>query len=487
MKTSQRQTLRRLPLIVSLMTLACAAAGPAITASAGAATGAPRPAATPAAATLAPTPAEARAIAEEAWLYAYAPLQGYQTFWNQTQNKAFPGYVGGFNRFRHYSRSATPADTDIVTPNNDTPYSWAWLDLRAEPIVLKLPAVAAPRYYVNQWFDLYTHNFAYTGVRATGRGAGTYLFAGPHWRGTVPKGITKVFRAETDFVGTLTRTQLNGATDIPALQALQAQYQLIPLSRFTGRQPAKPAPAVHWPAWDAAKAEGIGFIGYLNALLPFMPTVPSERAMMARFARIGIGPGRPFDPAKLDPALRTAISEGVATAAANLKTKALAQSSSKGFFGTRGELGSDYLTYRAMGAMLGIYGNSSAEALYASQQTGPDGKVLDGRRRWVLRFPAGQLPPVSEFWSITMYTLPERLLVPNPLQRYSIGDRTPGLKLGADGSLEIYLQSDNPGPDKVSNWLPAPAGPFFFVARLYGPSPAALSGQWTMPALEERP
>jgi hypothetical protein len=145
-------------------------------------------------------------IAEEAWLYAYAPLQGYQTFWNQTQNKAFPGYVGGFNRFRHYSRSATPADTDIVTPNNDTPYSWAWLDLRAEPIVLKLPAVAAPRYYVNQWFDLYTHNFAYTGVRATGRDAGTYLFAGPRWQGTVPKGITQVFRAETDFVGTLTRT-----------------------------------------------------------------------------------------------------------------------------------------------------------------------------------------------------------------------------------------------------------------------------------------
>ena len=140
MKPIQPPTLRRLPLIVALMTMACAAAGPA--------TGAPRPAATPtsmaAAATTAPTPAAAKAIAEEAWLYAYAPLQGYQTFWNQTQNKAFPGYVGGFNRFRHYSRSATPADTDIVTPNNDTPYSWAWLDLRAEPIVLKLPAVPAP-------------------------------------------------------------------------------------------------------------------------------------------------------------------------------------------------------------------------------------------------------------------------------------------------------------------------------------------------------
>ena len=434
-----------------------------------------------------PTPSEARAIAEEAWLYAYAPLQGYQTLWNQTQNKAFPGYVGGFNRFRHYSRSATPADTDIVTPNNDTPYSWAWLDLRAEPIVLKLPAVAAPRYTVNQWFDLYTHNFAYTGVRTTGRSAGTYLFAGPRWQGTVPKGITKVFRAETDVVGTLTRTQLNGPEDIPNVEALQARYELIPLSRFTGSRPPQPAAPVAWPAWDPVKAEGIGFISYLNALLPLMPTVPSERAIMARFARIGIGPGLPFDPNRLDPATRSAIEAGVSTAAANLRSKALAQSSSKGFFGTREELGPDYLTYRAMGAMLGIYGNSSAEALYASQQTGPDGKVLDGRRRWLLRFPPGQLPPVSEFWSITMYNLPERLLVANPIDRYSIGDRTKGLKLGADGSLEIYLQHDNPGPDKASNWLPAPAGPFFFVARLYGPSDAALNGTWTLPALVERP
>ncbi len=432
-----------------------------------------------------PSPAEARAIAKEAWLYAYAPLQGYQTFWNQTQNPAFGGSVGGFNRFRHYSRLNTPADTDIVTPNNDTPYSWAWLDLRAEPIVLELPAVAAPRYYVNQWFDLYTHNFAYTGVRATGRQAGRYLFVGPTWRGAVPPGITGVFRAETDFVGTLTRTQLNGPGDVAALQAIQAQFRLIPLSSYSRTTPPPAAPPVAWPAWDGKAAEGIGFIGYLNALLPFMPTVPSEQAMRARFARIGIGAGRSFDPARLDPATRAALEAGVADAAQALKTKALAQTSSRGFFGTRKELGPDYLTFRSMGAMLGIYGNSDAEAVYASQQTGPDGQVLDGRRRWLLRFPPGQLPPVSEFWSITMYTLPQRLLSPNPINRYSIGDRTPGLRYGADGSLEIVLQAENPGPAKAANWLPAPAGPFFFVARLYGPKQAVLSGAWKLPALVE--
>jgi len=142
-------------------------------------------------------PAEAEEIAREAWQYGYAILQGYQTMFNQTQNSAFPGYVGGFNRFRHYARAATPADVDIVTPNNDTPYSWAWLDLRAEPIVLSPPEVPAPRYFVNQWFDMYTHNFAYTGARTTGREAGTYLFVGPRWTGEVPDGIDAVFTTET--------------------------------------------------------------------------------------------------------------------------------------------------------------------------------------------------------------------------------------------------------------------------------------------------
>lgn len=436
--------------------------------------------------TAAPTPAEARAIAREAWLYAYAPIQGYQTMYSQTQSKGFPGYVGGFNRFRHYARSATPADKDIVTPNNDTPYSWAWLDLRAEPMVLTLPAVPAPRYYVNQWFDLYTHNFAYTGVRATGRGAGTYLFVGPRWKGAIPKGMTKVFRTETEFVGTLTRTQLTGADDVPALQALQAQYKLTPLSQYLGKPAPKAAARVAWPAWDATRAEGIGFIGYLNALLPFMPTAPSEQAAFARFAKIGIGSGKPFDAARLDPQTRAAIEQGIADASRELKEKALAQTTSKGFFGTREELGKDYVIYRSMGAMLGIYGNSTEEAVYASQQTGPDGKVLDGTRNWVLRFEPGQLPPVNEFWSITMYNLPDRLLVDNPINRYSVGDRTAGLKQGPDGSLEIYIQSGNPGPERQSNWLPAPKGPFFFVARFYGPKQPAMDGTWTLPPLVER-
>ena len=275
------------------------------------------------------TPDEAKAIAREAWAYAYAPLQGYQTMYNQTQNRAFGGYVGGFNQFRHYARSATPKDTDIVSPNNDTPYSWAWLDLRAEPMVLSLPAVPAPRYYVNQWFDLYTHNFAYTGVRTTGRDAGHYLFVGPRWKGVVPAGITKVFVAETEFVGTLTRTQLFGPDDVAALQAVQAGYKLTPLSQFTGTAAPAAAPAINWPVWDAAKAEGIEFISYLNALLPFMPTHASEQEMFARFARIGIGAGRNFNANTLSPEIRAAIEAGAAEAAKTLREDAVKEKTSR--------------------------------------------------------------------------------------------------------------------------------------------------------------
>lgn len=431
--------------------------------------------------------ADIQVIAKEAWLYAYAPLQGYQTMYNQTQNRDFPGYVGGFNRFRHYARSATPVDKDIVSPNNDTPYSWAWLDLRAEPIVLSLPAVPAPRYFVNQWFDLYTHNFAYTGVRTTGREAGNYLFVGPRWEGTVPKGITKVFHSETEIVGTLTRTQLAGPDDISAMQGIQAQYKLTPLSQFMGQPTPPAAPPIAWPVWDPQRAEGIDFISYLNALLPFMPTVTSEEAMFSRFSKIGIGPGKQFDPAKLDAVTREAIEQGIADGSKQLKERALAQKSSKDCFGSRNELGPDYIWQRSMGAMLGIYANTKEEAIYGTQQTGPDGKVLDGNKHWVLRFEPGQLPPVNIFWSITMYKLPERLLVQNPINRYSIGDRTSGLKQGLDGSLELYLQNDNPGPDKASNWLPTPNGPFFFVARFYGPKQPLTDGTWQLPPLVERP
>lgn len=301
-------------------------------------------------------PDEAAAIAKEAWLYAYAPLQAYQTFYSQTQNKDFPGYIGGVNRFRHYPRPATSAGAEIATAKQDTATSWAWLDLRAEPVVLSLPA-QPQRQYLNQWFDLYMHHFANTGVQVTGTEGGNYLFAGPRWKGSIPEGITKVFRVETDFVVTLTRTQVAGSDDQATLESMQASYKLRPLSVFTKTKPP-PAPSdAKLLKWDAEKARGIEFISDFNALLPFMAAPDSEKEMFKRFAKIGVAAGKEFDPGKLKPEIRQAIERGIGQAAQDLKKFASEQSDPGSLFGTREFLGDQYIMKRNAATLLGLEAN----------------------------------------------------------------------------------------------------------------------------------
>ncbi len=291
-----------------------------------------------------PSPAETRAIAKEAYIYAFAMTEGYNTMYKQLSDPAGREYVGGFGRFRHYSEAFTPENRDIVTPNNDTPYSWAWLDLRAEPWVVSVPAVPGKRYYVQQWIDLFTHNFAYIGSRATGNQAGNYLFAGPRWKGETPPGIEQVFHAETDIVLSLTRTALNGPDDVEAVKAVQAGMKLQPLSSFRKTAAPPAAPAITLPPYDVAKARSHDFIGYLNFLLQFtQPPHPSEVELMKRFATIGIGRGLPFDATKLPPATLAAIDDGVSDAKEALAAKSKVTLSSNGIFGSRAELKNDYL------------------------------------------------------------------------------------------------------------------------------------------------
>lgn len=422
-------------------------------------------------------PADARVIAKEAYIYSYAMTESYLTWRTQAVDTAAPGYVGGFNVFRHYSKPFTPDNKDIVTPNNDTPYSWAWLDLRAEPMVVSVPAVPQDRYYVMQWIDLFTHNFAYIGVRATGFEAGTYMFAGPKWKGTKPQGIKQVFQTETDIVGSLTRTSLHGFEDVPNLEALQAQYKLQSLSQYLG-QPAPPAaPEISFPPYEKAKARSHDFIGYMNFLLQFAePPDPSEVALRKDFEKIGIVPGKPWDASKVDPNILSAIDEGVKDGQAAIDALAAKTFDTNGLFGSRAQLKNNYLN-RAVGALKGLYGNSIEEAWYG-------GYVCDGSAPSVVHFSKDNLPPAKFFWSMTMYTLPDRFLFANPINRYSIGDRTEGLAYGKDGSLDIYVSNASPGADKESNWLPAPAAKCSLVARVYGPSEAAMSGEWKLPKLQ---
>jgi hypothetical protein len=423
------------------------------------------------------SPTEAQAIAKDAYIYSFAMMENYQTLRTQAVDKNAAGYVGGFNVYRHFSEPATPDNKDIVSPNNDTPYSWAWLDLRAEPMVITVPAVPKDRYYVIQWIDLFTYNFAYIGVRSTGFGAGSYMIAGPKRRGKKPAGIKRVFKAETDIVGTLTRTALFGPDDVANVKALQAQYKLQPLSAFLN-QPAPPAaPAIDFPPYDRAKARTHDFIGYLNFLLQFAePPNPSEVAIRKRFEKIGIAPGKPWDASKVDPATLAAIDAGVKEGQAEIDALAAKTFSTNGLFGSRAQLKDNYLQ-RDIGAMKGLYGNSIEEAWYG-------GYVCDGSKPSTVHFTKANLPPAKFFWSMTMYTLPDRFLYANPINRYSIGDRTKGLVYGKDGSLDIHVSNASPGKDKESNWLPAPPSKCSLIARVYGPSKAAMTGAWKLPPLE---
>jgi hypothetical protein len=423
------------------------------------------------------SPADARVIAKDAYIYAFAMLESYQTWYSQAVDKRSNAYVGGFNMYRHYSEPFTPDNRDIVTPNNDTPYSWAWLDLRAEPMVVSVPAVPKDRYYVMQWIDLFTYNFAYIGVRATGFEAGSYMIAGPKWNGPKPAGIKQVFKAETEIVGTLTRTALQSADDVANVKALQAQYKLQPLSAFLGKPTPQPAPPISFPPYDKAKAHSHDFIGYLNFLLQFAePPDPGEVAIRKRFEKIGIAPGQPWDASKVDPATLAAIDAGVKDGQDAINAQAAKTFSSNGLFGSRALLKTDYIT-RDVAAMKGLYGNSLEEAWYG-------GYVGDGTKPSVIHFTKANLPPARFFWSATLYTLPDRFLYANPVNRYSIGDRTKGLVYGKDGSLTIYVSNASPGKDKESNWLPAPAAKYSLVARVYGPSKAAMTGKWNLPPLQ---
>lgn len=436
------------------------------------------------------SPGEARAIAKEATIYGFPMVDSYRIQHSYFVDSAGPEYKGPWNTLVNNARVYTPDDKAIQTPNSDTPYSYVGADLRTEPLVFTVPAVEKGRYYALQFIDLYTFDFAYVGSRATGNRAGSYLLAGPRWKGDKPKGVKSVIRCETDFAFVLYRTQLFDPADIEKVKAVQAGYKVQTLSQFEGRPAPVAAPAVAFakPLGPEQERGSLEFFGLLNFLLQFSPTHPSERALMARFARIGIEAGKPFDAAALSPEIRQALQDGMADgwkAFAEFKATQLdtGKRTSADGFGTRAFLKNDYLQ-RMSAAALGIYGNSKDEALYPAYFVDSAGQKLEGANRYLLRFPPRQLPPVNAFWSLTMYRLPESLLYANPINRYLINSpMLPSLKRDPDGGITIHVQHESPGKDREANWLPAPAGPFFAVMRLYWPKQPALNGKWKAPAL----
>ena len=423
------------------------------------------------------------AIAKEAYEYGFPMVAFYKALYSFVIDSGGPEYKGPFNTISNEHRVFTPADKAIVTPNSDTPYSMLMMDLRAEPLVICVPSVDPKRYYSVQVVDLYSFNVGYIGTRATGSKAGCYLVAAPGWKGDTPAGVAKVFTLGTDLGLAIFRTQLFGPSDMPNVVKVQNGYKAIPLSTFLKQPAPAAAPAIAWPRFsaEAFKAE---FPAYFNFLMQFAPAVPEEDSLRARFASIGLAPAKPFDAASLGDSAKAkyaagleggfkAIEERVAT----LGTKANGWQVGSAF-GDRAFYHGDF-QLRAAAAMAGIFGNDAAEALY------PLNKGLDASSAaYTLTFPAGQLPPVNAFWSVTMYDGKTQLLIANPINRYLINSpMLSQMKKNEDGSLTLYLQKDSPGKAKESNWLPAPDGPMYVVMRLYWPKEEAMNGTWSPPAI----
>jgi hypothetical protein len=441
------------------------------------------------------TPAETKAIAEEAFIYGLPIVMNYAVMYEYSVDKNSGQYKAPFNQIKNEARVFTYQDTAVVTPNSDTPYSFAWLDLRAEPIVLSVPAVEKGRYYSIQLEDGNCFNYGYIGSRATGNEAGDYMVTGPDWKGETPAGIKKVFNSTTQFSVAGYRTQLFGPEDMPNVVKVQSGYKVQPLSSYLKQPAPAAAPKINFPKITKESAK-TGFFDYLDFQLQFAPPGPEEKEIRAKLARLGIGAGKNFDFKSLSPEQREAVVAGMKEG--ETKVKAFLAGGVKDvngwkigdWFGNRAFYNGNWIK-RAASAQGGIYGNDSVEATYPLTKTMADGEPLDGsKHNYTLTFPAGQLPPVNAFWSVTMYDGKSQLLIKNPLDRYLINSpMEPKMKKNADGGLTLYIQKESPGKDKESNWLPAPNDLIYLVMRLYNPKtepPSILppgEGTWKPPGL----
>ncbi|MCW3482065.1 DUF1254 domain-containing protein [Neisseriaceae bacterium JH1-16] len=431
----------------------------------------------------------ATAIARDAYVYGVPMIDSYRTMYAFNVDKGNPQYKGPFNSILNIARAFTPDDTAFVAPNSDTPYSFAALDLRAEPMVITIPKMEKNRYFAFQLMDLFSFNFAYIGSRTTGNEGGHYMIAGPQWKNPTPKGITKVIRSETELVNVVGRTQLFDAADLDKVRAIQAGYQLQPLSAFLGQPAPAAAPAVNWikPLPADQERSSPAFFSQLAFLLQFAePPHPTERTLRWRFAQLGIVPGQPFDTAAQPAQRLEALQAGMVEGQKEIDRRRDSLGGKNDMlFGSRSFLKNDYVA-RATGAQVGIGANSRDEAQSPTYEKDAGGQQLDGRQhRYTLHFAKGQLPPVNAFWSVTMYDLPQQLLVKNPIDRYLINSpMLPSLKTDADGGLTVYIQADSPGQDKEANWLPAPKGPFMLAMRYYWPRAELLKNQWPAPQVQ---
>ncbi len=422
--------------------------------------------------TLARAETDLAAIARDMYVFTFPLHENYRVRHLVTQAAPAPQRVAT-NAFLHRRDLVDHTSRRVTTPNNDTLYSQSFLDLSRGPVVLEVPEVAE-RYYTFALMDFYSNNFAYVGTRTTGTAAGKHLVAGPGWRGTAPDGM-HVIASPTNAVWMLGRILVTSPEDLPRVRTLQDRLKLYSLSE------SGPAPVFDGP--PLAPGDPWGYVAIVNHALTENPPPARDAAAVARFAAIGVGPGLRFDRDRISAEQQAAIVAGIKEGERLVAAKELSGTVVQGWsYPTQGmgNFGADFLL-RAGTALKLLAALEPAEAVYLSYV----GEPLDGSRRYRLRFDAGRLPPVHAFYE----AMPDKRLffADNPIKRYAIGDRTPGLRVGANGSLDIDIRHDSPGTERESNWLPAPAGPFALVLRAYVPKPELLDGRYRLPALEREP
>ncbi|MFI9741327.1 DUF1254 domain-containing protein [Streptomyces sp. NPDC052494] len=431
-------------------------------------------------------------LATEAWLYGYPLVTAAVTKRSMT---AVPARDDGrrkapVNQFCYMRSTPDASFTEVVSPNADTLYSSAWLDLSDQPLVLALPEFG-DRFWMVPILDAWSDVCAVVGRRKNGPSAGPFLIVGPSWSGATPPGLT-LLKSPTAVNWIIARYATSGPSDFPAVNRLQDATRLIPLSEWTGdpddySPPTDvPVPAgtdTTTPPVDQVHAlSGRDYFTLLNQMMVDNPPDPADAPILGRLAKLGIAPGASLDDLS---AKELAALDGGARRGPDALRDLLARAESANAGGWTvhrglGDYGTDY-TKRAVITRFGYGANLDADALYPHATTDADGRPLDGTHTYVLHFDAEKTPPVDGFWSLTMMN-ERQLFADNPLNRYAIGDRS-GMRLNPDGSLDIYVQHENPGPDRERNWLPSPAGSFNVFLRLYWPQQSALTGDWTPPTL----
>lgn len=440
-------------------------------------------------------PEERVKLATQAYVYGYPLVYGLEEIARFPAGEAtlLPG-KHPFNEFGVRKDLCGP-ETRFVSPNNDTIYMFAPLDLSGGPLLLHVPDTH-DRYYVLQFIDAWSNNFAYIGRRATGTEEATFLIAPPGWKGEAPDGIKDVIEVPTTICIVFGRIAVSGEADLPAVQELGARFTLTPLggnSALRGIEMHREPEVAHGLDW---------WEKFRQAVRQFWPLPPSDTAVVPMLEELGVtaaeSPYMSPDP-ELAEVLKAGAEAGLATIEhlmENVPTTPSGWQSAMHLF----DYNVDFLgigtidsaewkiadpmqryATRAIVARGGLWGNHGYEAEYKLTWVDADGDRLDGSNRYELRLETP--PPVGAFWSLTMYDLPNFYLVANPIDRYSIGDRTPGLEYGDDGSVTIYLQKDSPGPDKESNWLPTPAGGFRPIMRMYEPHEEILDGSYQLPPI----